>query len=409
MTPAESPWPASALERLTTRSVDGHRAVIRSLMPRLEPRLVPLADAAGRVLATDVVAPVDVPGFACSSMDGYAVRARDVGPAFLRVTDDIPAGRSDLPTLAPGCAHRIMTGAALPHGADAVVEVEETSRTGELVEIHRPVASGRHVRRQGEDVLAGTTVLTAGTLLGPMQLALLAALGLAQVSVRPAVRVLVVSAGSELIAPGTATRTAATYESNSVMIATALQGAGAQAEVLTGVPDDAEALQAAIRARLHAVDLVVTTGGVSAGAYEVVKDAFADSAVAFGGIAMRPGRPQGAGRFDGVAVVAFPGTPVAALTSYEVLLRPGLREAMGFAETERRRVAARLTAQVTSRSGVRQYVLGRLDAVQGSVEPMTGHGGHHLHSLALATCLIEVAEDTTDLPAGTIVETWQLT
>ena len=405
-------WPTSGRERPESRTVAEHQAVIRALLPRLPARAVDLAEAAGRVLAADIVAGVPIPAFTCSAMDGYAVSSRDVAdaepdhPVSLRVTDDVPAGRGDGPALARGCAHRIMTGALLPVGADAVVEVEATRASGDLVEVFVSADPGRHVRRQGEDVPVGLTALPAGTVLGPMQLGLLAALGHPQARVFPALRVLVVSAGSELVDPGAATRAGSTYDSNGVMLATALRDAGAQARLLSGVPDDVAVLRSSLRAALPEADLVLTSGGVSAGAYEVVKQAFAD--VDFVDVALRPGRPQGAGRYEGVPLVAFPGSPIAALLSFEVLLRPALRAAMGYADVDRPRVAARLTETLTSPDGLRHYVRGVLDRAQATVTPVTGHEGHYLRWLASAHCLIELPEHVTRLEAGTIVEAWQL-
>lgn len=390
-----------------------HQAVIRALLPRLPARPVDLALAAGRVLAVDVVADAAIPAFTCSAMDGYAVSSRDVAdaepdhPVSLRVTADVPAGRGDGPALERGCAHRIMTGAPLPAGADAVVEVEATRCAGEVVEVFVGADPGRHVRRQGEDVAVGLPLLPVGAVLGPMQLGLLAALGHAQVGVWPALRVLVVSAGSELMAPGTPARAGSTYDSNGVMLVTALRAAGAEATLLAGIPDDVSVLHASLGAALADVDLVVTSGGVSAGAYEVVKEALGD--VDFVDVALRPGRPQGAGRYEGVPVVAFPGSPVAALVSFEVLLRPALRAAMGYPDVDRPRVAVRLSETVTSPDGLRHYVRGVLDEGQATVTPVTGHEGHYLRWLASAHCLIDVPEDVTRLEAGTIVEAWQLT
>jgi molybdopterin molybdotransferase len=405
-------WAASGSERPESRTVAEHQSVIRTLLPRLPARLLDLAEASGRVLATDVVAVVPIPAFTCSAMDGYAISSRDVAdaepehPVSLRVTDDVPAGRSDGPAVARGCAHRIMTGAPLPEGADAVVEVEATRTSGDVVEIFVGADPGRHVRRRGEDVAVGLSALPAGTVLGAMQLGLLAALGYAQVSVWPALCVLVVSAGSELVAPGVPPRAGSTYDSNGVMLATALRGAGAEARLLAGIPDDVSVLRSSLRAALPGVDLVLTSGGVSAGAYEVVKEACAD--VDFVDVALRPGRPQGAGRYDGVPLVAFPGSPIAALLSFEVLLRPALRAAMGYPDVDRPRVAARLTETLTSPAGLRRYVRGVLDPAQATVTPVTGHEGHYLRWLASAHCLIELSEDVTRLEAGTIVEAWQL-
>ena len=191
------------------RTVDEHRRVVAARITQRPVGDVPTTDALGLILGADVVAPLSLPGFANSAMDGYAVHVADIAsatdgtPVQLPVAEDIPAGRTDIPTLAPGTAHRIMTGAPLPHGATTVVPVEATDGAVETVTIRAATREGQHIRRAGEDVTAGTTVLTAGQLLTPAALGLAAALGLGRLSVIPRQRVLVVSTGTELVAPGT--------------------------------------------------------------------------------------------------------------------------------------------------------------------------------------------------------------
>ncbi|MBW0117574.1 molybdopterin molybdotransferase MoeA, partial [Pseudonocardia abyssalis] len=266
--------------RAVIRSVEEHRAVVAALVPAQPTEVVPLAQARGRVLAEDVVAGVSLPSFENSAMDGYAVRAAELAgasedaPVVLPVATDIPAGRTDVPALEPGTAARIMTGAPMPAGADAIVQVEFTDGGTERVSLRHAPEVGVHVRRIGEDVVEGRVVIDAGTVLQAAQIGIAAAVGLAELPVRRRPVVLVLSTGSELVAPGTPLRPGQIYESNGPMLAAAVEEAGGVAELLRFVPDDVEEFLGRLAERIEGVDLVVTSGGVSAGAYEVVKDAF---------------------------------------------------------------------------------------------------------------------------------------
>src|SRR6478672_6405610 len=288
------------------RSVEEHRRVVADLITRKPSVTVAIADALGLVLAEDVVAPLSLPGFDNSAMDGYAA-----------VADDVPAGRTDPLTLKPGTAHRIMTGAPLPTGATAVVPVEATNAATDTVEIRTGAKSGQHIRRAGEDVTSGTTVLRAGQILSPAALGLAAALGLGELTVIPRQRVLVMSTGSELVAPGTPLQPGQIYESNAVMLAAAIRDAGADVVAAPTTGDDVNAFRDALARHTGDADLIITTGGVSAGAYEVVKDALgraSDSGqVDFVKVAMQPGMPQGSGVANGTPIITLPGNPVSAL------------------------------------------------------------------------------------------------
>ena len=395
------------------RSVEEHRRVVAGLINPRPPVSLPLADALGLVLADDVVAPLSLPGFDNSAMDGYAVLATDVAPAGentpvrLPVAEDIPAGRTDIPTLAAGTAHRIMTGAPLPAGATAVVPVEATDGATDTVTIRSASREGQHIRRAGEDVTAGTTVLRAGQVVTPAALGLAAALGLGELTVVPRQRVLVVSTGTELVGPGVPLQPGQIYESNGVMLAAAVRDAGADVAASPMTGDDVDAFRETLRGHVADADLILTTGGVSAGAYEVVKDALGGSGdVEFVKVAMQPGMPQGAGRLDGVPVVTLPGNPVSALVSFEVFVRPALRAAMGRPDAERPRRDAVLTEDLTSPRGKRQFRRGVLDG-----DAVTSYGppaSHHLRWLASANCLLELGEDVDSVNAGTRVQVWDL-
>lgn len=404
------------------RSVEEHQQVVADLVRARPAVTMAPGDALGLVLATDIAAELSLPGFDNSAMDGFAVLATDIAaasaenPVTLPVTDDIPAGRTDTQPLKPGTAQRIMTGAPLPPGATTVVPVESTdadfSARAAQVQIRAATKDGQHIRRAGEDVAAGTTVLRAGQRLTPAALGLVAALGLAEVSVLPRPRVLVMSTGTELVAPGTPLLPGQIYESNAVMLAAAVRDVGAEVIASTMVGDDVETFRAALDAHAGQADLIITTGGVSAGAYEVVKDSLergADSTVEFVKVAMQPGMPQGCGRVAGVPIVTLPGNPVSALVSFEVFLRPPLRAAMGL-PADRPRITATLAEDLTSPAGKRQFRRGVLGFEKGQAV-VTSYGppaSHHLRWLASSNCLLDIPRGVDKVAAGSQVDVWDL-
>lgn len=247
------------------RPVEEHQTAVAGLITAGPPVTVPLIEAEGLVLAADVTANVSLPGFDNSAMDGYAVRADDVAaasedrPTQLPVADDIPAGRTEIPTLSPGTAHRIMTGAPVPAGATAVVPVEVTDGGTETVAIRAAPGTKRHIRAAGEDVAAGDTVLSAGQLVTPSVVGLAAALGLAALTVIPRLRVLVVSTGTELVTPGAPLRPGQIYESNAAMLAAAAREAGAAVVAAPMVGDDVDEFAAALHRHAADTDLILTT------------------------------------------------------------------------------------------------------------------------------------------------------
>ncbi|MFE2937574.1 gephyrin-like molybdotransferase Glp [Streptomyces sp. NPDC059255] len=441
--PAPAPDPAAAPASGQDRlwSVEDHLADILAAVRPLDPIELQLLDAQGCVLVEDVTVPVALPPFDNSSMDGYAVRTADVAgateefPAVLTVVGDVAAGSGALPEVGPGQAARIMTGAPLPPGAEAVVPVEWTDggtgagaatsmrpageggvgASGE-VRVHRSAEARAHVRARGSDVGAGDLALKAGTVLGPPQIGLLAAIGRGRVRVRPRPRVVVLSTGSELVQPGESLGEGQIHDSNSFALTAAARDAGALAYRVGAVTDDADTLRATIEDQLIRADMVVTTGGVSVGAYDVVKEALssvgdedeAGSGIDFRRVAMQPGKPQGFGSIgpEHTPLLAFPGNPVSCYVSFELFARPAIRALMGLEDLHRPTVGATLKAEGTlsSPAGRRQFLRGTYDAEAGAVVPVGGAGSHLVAALAHADALIVIPEETVTVEPGTEVE-----
>ena len=374
----------------------------------------PLLEALGLACAEDVVAPISLPSFDNSAMDGYAVRRVDVvtasedAPVTLPVVGAIGAGQSGVLALAPGTAAKIMTGAPVPTGSDAVVPYEWTDRGASHVRITRAPELGQHVRLAGDDVAAGDLLVEAGTTLGPRHLGLLASVGRATVLSRPRPRVVVMSTGSELREPGSALGHDSIYDGNSFMLAAAVRRAGAIPYRVGIVPDQPGAFLEALHDQLVRADLVVTSGGVSQGDYDVVKEALAPDGVWFGPVAMQPGKPQGYGRVgeDRIPILTLPGNPVSSYISFEVFVLPALRKLMGKQPPSRRPRTARLTRALTSPAGRRQFMRGEVgtDGRGLYAAPVGGPGSHLVGDLAAANCLIVVPEATTALDAGDEVD-----
>ena len=397
-------------------SVDDYREGILAGLEPLDPITLPLADSHGCVLADDVVAQWPLPSFDNSSMDGYAVIASDVSaaaetsPVTLTVIDDVPAGsRADV-ALRPGCAVRIMTGAPIPSGTDCIVPVEVTDAGTDSVEIRERVAAGSYIRRAGEDVIVGDVVVRAGTLLSSRQLAVIAAVGKGHVVVYPRPRVAVLSTGSELVEPGTPLSKGMISDSNSFLLVSAANEAGAQAYRVPPVPDDAEAFSAAISDQLHRADLILTSGGVSMGAYDTVKEVFSSyGSVEFTKVAMHPGMPQGHGVVgesddERIPVITLPGNPVSSYISFQNFVRPAINKLRGLGSTDRPRLAVEVTKPLDSPQSKRQFARGRfLD--DGRVEPVGGgQGSHVIGGLAQADCLIVIPEGVGHVNAGDTVD-----
>jgi len=405
-------------------TVEQHRAAIRELLAPLAAREPetwrgphPPVSVTPRVLAADLHSPIDLPPFDNSQMDGYAVRSSEVVPGVpLRVGARIPAGHG-VDLLAPGSAAPIMTGAPVPDGADAIIPIEaavpnvfQPEHPESVVSFGSPVAEGTFVRRRGSDLAAGSLLLAAGSLLGPAQWGVIAASGITKVPLISQLRVLVLSTGDELTRSGHPLAPGHIYDSNGASMAVSLSRAGALVSEVLVVHDYAPLLREVFEDRDREVDLILTTGGVSAGAYEVVRDVFEGAGVQFLTVDMQPGGPQGYGvaRIDGFSapVVSFPGNPVSALVSFEVFLRPVLRELHGL-PPHRRSWSAPLATGLESPPAKHQVRRGVINAA-GEVELVGGPSSHLLHSYAASTVLVHVPVGVAHLDAGAPVEVWSI-
>lgn len=392
------------------RSVDEHLARVLDPVRPLNPIDMGLTDARGCILAEDVRAPWPLPPFDNSAMDGYAVlagqlaQASRAAPVRLKVVDDIPAGTRPRATVVPNTASRIMTGAPMPYGADAVVPVEFTDGGMPVVTVFGSVRVGQHVRRAGDDVHSGALVLKAGTVMDARQSALAAAVGRARVMVHPRPRVVVLTTGSELVEPGRQLGPGMINDVNGAALTVAAAELGAESFWVGPVPDDPAQLTGALEDQLVRADLVITTGGVSAGAYDTVKQVLRTlGTVEFVRVAMRPGMPQGYGHISGVPIFTLPGNPVSALVSFEVFVRPVLRRMLGAHELHRPTVEATVTQDFESPEGKREYVRGQLvHTVEGALfHPSLTQGSHQVAVLAHASGLAIVPEGLSHVAAGT--------
>jgi molybdopterin molybdotransferase len=361
----------------------------------------------GRVLARAVVSTTDLPGFDNSAMDGYAVRAGELAgatpesPVVLPVGGDIAAGDTSRHVLQPGQVLRIMTGAPMPEGADAVVPVELTDGGATEVSIHLAPEVGRSLRHRGEDVRTGDLVLPAGTRLGPGHLALAAAANVAELSVHPRPRVLVVSTGDELVAPGSVLVHGQIVNSNHVMLCALVEAAGAEVAGSAHLRDDAAEVRALLDDLPGEPDLVITTGGVSMGVYDTVKEVLtADGGVEFVKVAMRPGMPQGCGVVgrSRTPAVTLPGNPVSSFASFHVFVLPALRRLAGLDPDADGAFEA--VAEVGWPAAPGKVELTRVVESAGRVRPSGGQGSHVLGALSAATALAVVTADVERVEPG---------
>jgi len=389
---------------------DAQRTVLAACGP-LAPVDIDLADIVGRVLAADVVAPEDVPPFANSAVDGYAVHAADLAvvPAELRVVGELAAGAEPFAAVVGrGEAVRIMTGAPLPDGVDAVAMVEDSERLdGDRVRLGAVVRAGSAVRRAGDDVPAGAVVLRAGTVVTPAVAGVLASVNARRTLAFPAARVAVLSTGDELVTDGSPLRPGQIRESNSTMLAPLLAAAGCVVDHRPVVRDDEAELEAVLRDAAATNDAIVTSGGVSMGDYDVVKAVLGRIAdMTWMQVAIKPAKPFAFGALGGVPIFGLPGNPVSSLVSFELFARPALRRMMGHAHVARPSVVGITDVELRRQPDGKVHFL-RVNGAFGDdgryhVRPVGAQGSHQLAASALADALV-VLPDGDGVPAGTDV------
>jgi molybdopterin molybdotransferase len=366
---------------------------------------VSIADAGGRVTAEDVLGRVDLPPFASSAMDGFAVRAADL-PATLRIVGESAAGRSYEAPVEQGCAVAISTGAVVPDGADAVVPVEYVVRRDNEVEIQRKVPSGAHVRPRGGDAVAGAVVVRAGTRLIPALLAAAAASGAAEVRCTRRPRVAVLATGSELVAAGDDLAPGQIYETNTLMLAAAFGAAGAEVTSEPPAPDDRASLRAALERALEA-DVLVTSGGVSVGEHDLVREVERELGVeeVFWRVSIKPGKPVSFGIRGETLVFGLPGNPVSALVGCELFAKPALRALQGLADPLPRFEPGRLATALRRNAERDEFVRARsrVDGDALVLEPLVGQESHMIVRSGAADALVHVSRGNGELAAGSTV------
>ena len=390
-------------------SVEEALARVLAPLETLMPEQVSIADAVGRVLAEDVAARRTQPPFAVSAMDGYAVRADDLGriPATLRIVAEIPAGAGFGGVLGAGEAARIFTGAPLPDGADTIVIQEDTERRGDRVEIREGAPRGRYVRPAGLDFAAGDVLLKAGTRLTPRDIGLAAAMNRPWLFVHRRPRVAILSTGDEIVMPGEPIGPHQIVSSNALALSAFVTATGGVPVLVGNAPDDPDALRR-IAAAARGVDLFVTTGGVSVGEHDLVRDVLSEEGLAidFWEIAMRPGKPLMFGHYRGTPMLGLPGNPVSTLVCSLLFLKPAVDRLAGVPGDAAAPTMARLGVAVKQNDRRQDYLRARLVcAADGVLEvvPFEVQDSSMMRPLAASDCLVMRPPHAPALPAGNMV------
>jgi molybdopterin molybdotransferase len=384
---------------------DGQAQILARIGAPLAPELLPLTRALARVLSDDFAAPFDVPPADNSAVDGYAVGSADIparGTRDLVVIGDLAAGFVFEGKLGAGQALRIMTGAPMPAGADTVYPQEVVQREGDRIRVG-PIDKGANVRLAGEDVRMGEVVIEAGSVLRPQEIGLMASLGAWQVSVRRQPRVALLSTGDEVAEPGTPRRPGQIYDANRFTLRGSIEQCGGEVIDLGIVPDVRDTLRASLEDATRAADVVVTSGGVSVGVYDLVKDVLQElGAIDFWQVAMQPGRPFAVGRIGDALFFGLPGNPVASLLSFMLFVRPALYKLAGrrrlFPETWQ----ARALEPMRKKTGRTEYKRGILAFRDGDWEVCTTgpQGSGILSSMVAGNCFVVLEEARGDVKAG---------
>lgn len=387
---------------------EAQRLILERVRP-LGAERVPIERAAGRVLAERAVAQVDLPPFPSSAMDGYAVRSADTAAAEVRLAlvGRVAAGAPAKHALGPGEAMAIATGACVPAGADAVVPLELADEQGEVVVLSRPAAPGANVRARGSDVDAGAPLLSPGSWLGPVQVGALAAAGVSELRCTKRPRVGILVTGSELRRAGGKLQPGEIYESNGILLATALQLAGAVPAQLGLVADDEEELERTVERAVLGFDMLVTSGGASVGPHDLVRRVQERLRIeeVFWGVAVKPGKPVAFAMRREHPVFNLPGNPVSALVCFELFVRPAINAQLGLAEPLPALPTGRLAAPVSRHPHRTEFLRGRIGAGEGepALEPLAAQESHQIASAAGADALIEVEPGESELSAGSRV------
>ena len=382
--------------------------ILAGITSAAPPEVIAVAGAHGRVLAEDIRSTMDVPPTDNSAVDGYAVAGADiptVGTHRLDVVAELAAGFVYADALRPGQAVRIMTGAPIPPGADTVYAQEAVARTGSHVEIP-PIAAGANVRHRGEDVRAGLVVLAAGRVIRAQEMGVAASLGLAHLLVRQRPQVAIFSTGDEVAEPGGERKPAQIYDSNRFALRGLVLAAGADATDCGIIPDQFDELQAELLAAAGSHDIVLTSGGVSVGDYDLVKAVLRDAgSIDFWQVAMQPGRPVAVGRIGGTHFFGLPGNPVAAMLTFHLFVRPALWKLAGRSDLDVPRFRAVSTEPMRKKRGRREFKRGILTYTGERWEVRTTgpQGSGILTSMIEANCLIVIEEDAGDVAVGDLV------